>query len=144
MKNILFLLSLLLCFGFTTPSGVNIGVLVIEFENIAPEQGEVEITLFDSKRRFLKKNKAFQKKRTIVNGVTRIEIFNLPYGKYAIASYHDVNGNQKFDRSFMGFPKEPYAFSRKFDSKIRKPRFNEVAIQFDASHDKVKMEFMRY
>ena len=35
----------------------------------------------------------------------------MPRGRYAIAVYHDVNGNGRLDRSAIGFPSEPYGFS---------------------------------
>jgi choloylglycine hydrolase len=31
-------------------------------------------------------------------------------GEYAIAAFHDVNGNKKLDGGLFGIPKEPYAF----------------------------------
>ena len=36
---------------------------------------------------------------------------NIPAGRYAIAVYHDANGNGRLDRSAIGFPQEPYGFS---------------------------------
>jgi uncharacterized protein (DUF2141 family) len=40
-----------------------------------------------------------------------IRIPGLVAGDYAIAIYHDRNGNQKLDSNMLGIPKEPYGFS---------------------------------
>lgn len=131
--------------SFTNSADTMTGVLVIEFENLQAAKGEIEITIFDKKTRFLRKNKSLDKKRIRVEGdKVYAEFYDLPYGTYAIASYHDININKKFDRTFMGLPKEPYAFSQKFDSKLRKPRFKEVAIHVNTPKQIVKMQFMRY
>ena len=36
---------------------------------------------------------------------------DLPPGTYAAATYHDANGNGKFDKSFLGWPLEGFGFS---------------------------------
>jgi uncharacterized protein (DUF2141 family) len=40
-----------------------------------------------------------------------IQITGLAPGDYAIALYHDRNGNEKLDSNLMGIPTEPYGFS---------------------------------
>ncbi len=145
MRNILLLFALMISFSFTNSTEMTTGVLVVEFEDLQAATGEIEITIFDKKTRFLRKNKSMEKKRIRVEGdKVYAEFYDLPYGTYAIASYHDINANKKFDRTFMGLPKEPYAFSQKFSSKLRKPKFKEVAIQVNAPKNIVKMQFMRY
>jgi uncharacterized protein (DUF2141 family) len=44
-------------------------------------------------------------------GTVELRIRNVKPGTYAIAVFHDVNGNGKLDRSFIGLPNEPYGFS---------------------------------
>lgn len=36
---------------------------------------------------------------------------NVPAGVYAVAAYHDVNGDGVMDTNFIGIPREPYGFS---------------------------------
>jgi uncharacterized protein (DUF2141 family) len=50
-------------------------------------------------------------------------------GKYAIAVYQDVNGNNKLDKNFVGYPTEPFAFSRNYKVKFSAPKFKDVAIE---------------
>ena len=38
--------------------------------------------------------------------------FDIPYGDYAIAIYHDIDDNLDLNRNLFGFPSEPYGFTR--------------------------------
>lgn len=44
-------------------------------------------------------------------GTVELRIRNVKPGSYAIAVFHDVNGNGELDRNFIGLPSEPYGFS---------------------------------
>jgi uncharacterized protein (DUF2141 family) len=46
-------------------------------------------------------------------------------GTYAIAAFHDANGNGKLDK-MMGVPKEGFAFSRNPPIRPRAPTFKEA------------------
>ena len=52
----------------------------------------------------------------------------VPAGTYAVAVFHDANGNGKLD-TMMGMPKEGFAFSRNPAMKMRAPRFNEASFE---------------
>ena len=56
-----------------------------------------------------------------------IEFRDVPRGEYAIAVFHDENGNRKLD-TFLGVPREGFGFSRNPKMHFRAPRFNEVDI----------------
>lgn len=140
-------LVFLLVSFFAKPAEISemTGVLVVEFENLKADKGEIEVIIFDNKRRFLRKNKSLARKRVpVVGGRIKAEFHGLPYGIYAIVSYHDVNTNQRFDRNIVGLPKEPYAFSKGFESKLRKPRFTEVAVELNSPEAHISLEFITY
>jgi uncharacterized protein (DUF2141 family) len=44
-------------------------------------------------------------------GAVELRVRNVKPGSYSIAVFHDVNGNGKLDRNFIGLPSEPYGFS---------------------------------
>jgi uncharacterized protein (DUF2141 family) len=44
-------------------------------------------------------------------GRVELRVRNVKPGRYAIAVFHDTNGNGKLDRNFIGLPQEPYGFS---------------------------------
>ena len=51
---------------------------------------------------------------------------DLPENDYAIAVFHDENGNNKLDKNFFGVPKEPYGFSGNSKS-LMPPSFDEAS-----------------
>lgn len=53
-------------------------------------------------------------------------------GTYAIAAFHDANGNGKLDK-MMGVPREGFAFSRNPPVRPRAPTFKETQFNVDAA-----------
>ncbi|MEE8622973.1 MAG: DUF2141 domain-containing protein [Alphaproteobacteria bacterium] len=53
---------------------------------------------------------------------------DLAPGTYAVAVYHDENGNARFDQGFLGIPLEGYAFSNGASAFLGPPDFAEAAI----------------
>ncbi|TDI66442.1 MAG: DUF2141 domain-containing protein [Alphaproteobacteria bacterium] len=51
------------------------------------------------------------------------------YGTYAIAVYHDINGNRKFDKNWLGFPKEPFGLSNNPRIRLRVPKFSDLSFE---------------
>jgi len=118
------------------------GRMIIEFPNINPNQGMVEVSVYDKSEAFLVKDQFIQKKRAqIVNGRAQLIFDNIPFGKIAVGSYHDVDADEIYDKNFIGLPAEPYAFSKKPTCNWRKPRFEEVSFDFVKNGQVLQMEF---
>ena len=54
--------------------------------------------------------------------------FTLGTGDYAVAVFHDMNGNGKLDTTPLGIPVEKCGFSRNPGFRLGPPRFNDAAI----------------
>ena len=50
-------------------------------------------------------------------------------GVYAIGVYHDKNGNKKFDKNFLGIPKESFGVSNNPKYGKHSPKFAEAAFE---------------
>ncbi len=74
-------------------------------------------------------------------GSMRCEFLGLAAGRYAASASHDINGNGKPDRNFVGLPTEPWAVSNNVRPNLRAPRFAEAA--FDLAADEVKQIELR-
>lgn len=115
------------------------GTLIIHIDNIEKIGGIIWIGMYDSEDTYMVKEQAIVKgidvKKT---GKISFSLESLPYGRYALALFHDINGNGELDRNLIGIPSEPYAFSQKPKSKWRLPRFREIA--FDFGKDKQILE----
>jgi uncharacterized protein (DUF2141 family) len=46
----------------------------------------------------------------IADKEAQIASFDVPYGKYAITIYQDINENSEADMNFLSIPKEPIGF----------------------------------
>lgn len=53
-------------------------------------------------------------------------------GTYALAAYHDQDGDRQLGRKWNFLPKEPFALSNDPRLKLRKPRHREAAFQAGA------------
>ena len=89
-----------------------ISVFELIVEGIDEERGGIRIAVFDSEEAYADKEEPLH---AIVLPVEENRISwkqdSLPYGKYAIAVYHDKNVNGELDSNLLGIPKEAYGFS---------------------------------
>ncbi len=56
-----------------------------------------------------------------------IHLHGITPGTYAIETFQDLDGNGEMDMTWLGFPEEPFGFSRDVRPHLRKPPFNQVA-----------------
>ena len=64
-------------------------------------------------------------------GALEIKLPDLSYGTYAVAVYHDINDNRKLDRTRLGIPKEPYAFSNNPKAKWSPATFEDSKVKLN-------------
>lgn len=67
--------------------------------------------------------------------VARFMVAGLPAGRYALATFQDVNGNGKLDTNLVGAPTEPWGFSNDAVGHFGPPDFAAAsfAVPTDAS-----------
>ena len=65
---------------------------------------------------------------------------DLPAGHYAIAVFHDKNGNQELDQNLVGMPSEPYGFSNNARGSFGPPSFEAAAIDLPATGANARIE----
>ncbi|NWG70538.1 MAG: DUF2141 domain-containing protein [Parvularculaceae bacterium] len=91
--------------------------------------GAVRVAVYDDPAAFLEE--AALKEQAIVDksGVAVVKLRELNAGPHAFVAYYDANGDGLLNRGgVLGKPKEPYAFSNGVKPKLRKPRFDEAAV----------------
>lgn len=84
-----------------------------QLTNLRGGRGTCYLALFASPAGFSRHSEqAVQTLHVPVNGPTCPFSFeHLPPGTYALAVYHDENGNGRLDTNFLGIPTERYGFS---------------------------------
>lgn len=65
---------------------------------------------------------------------------DLPYGKYAVSVFLDKNKNEKVDRNFIGFPKEPVGASNM--TRLGKPNFKKCLIEFTEAKKTIEIRYL--
>lgn len=75
----------------------------------ASSEGQVMIAVFNSQEAYDGRGAPVRQMAAAPGQPVRLE--GLAPGRYAIKSFHDVNGNGKMDANPFGMPTEPFAFS---------------------------------
>lgn len=110
--------------------------LRMEIKGVTSTQGQVSAALYTDQNSFLKFDKVFKAvSAKAVKGVTTLIVKDIPDGKYAVAVFHDKNGNGKLDTNMLGIPKEPVAFSNAKMKTFGPPKFSDCAFAITTDTD---------
>ena len=127
MRIIVFIFLLLPLWGSAQKT------LTVQVAGVASDEGQILVAVYDRAEGFLKKGKAIMGVRAkAVSGITELHIDNLPAGQYALAIYHDKNGNDELDTNWLGIPKEPIGFSNAKMRAFGPPDFEDCSFSFDS------------
>ncbi len=130
MKVILLLCMTLLLAA--KESNVQDHVLTIHIKNIPSSNGKIWVALYNQEEGFLEKEKAVKSTNiSAQKGNMELTIDKIPAGKYAVAVFHDANGNDELDKNLIGAPSEPYGFSNNAKGIFGPPSFNKASFTID-------------
>ena len=138
MKHLIALLILLITYSSTFPnSQVEEGTIIITIKGIENKDGIMMVALFNEDDKFLKIPSFSQE--LPISDETEIEVIfkNIPYRKYAVSIYHDLNENGDLDSNMFMIPKEPIGFSNDYFPKFGPPKFKNAA--FDLGQKELRM-----
>jgi uncharacterized protein (DUF2141 family) len=108
------------CVGTPGNGAVKLEVAATDLRNA---QGEVAFTVYpDDSSRFLKGGAKLARARVKTSAPTTRACFWLPPGHYALATYHDENGDRHFNRTAFAI-KEGFGFSNDAPATLGLPSF---------------------
>jgi uncharacterized protein (DUF2141 family) len=93
---------------------------------------------------FYKKGSGFPKEgsitfaketKVIKAGELTLKFMDIPFGEYAIAVFQDKNQNLKIDKNLIGYPTEPFGFSKNFKPKFSEPEFEDCNVTISATNN---------
>jgi uncharacterized protein (DUF2141 family) len=99
--------------------------LVVRAEGIGSTEGELKVAVCD--RGFDESGCRLGSSRAPTAAVEEFTFEDLAPGRYAVAVYHDVNGNGRLDTVPPGLPTEPYGFSNDV-GRFRPPSFTAALV----------------
>lgn len=76
---------------------------------------------------------------TISDLVATAELGPYPPGTYAVTAYHDKNDNQRFDKNWLGIPREAWGMTRDPRPTLRAPRFDEAQVELAAGIHQIEI-----
>ena len=105
--------------------------VTVAVTNISGQKGEIMAALFTSEKAFPNDSKAAYKvaKATATGGRAVLQFDQVPPGKYAVALFHDVNGDGKLNTNIIGIPKEGYGVSNNVKNLFSGPSFKQSAFE---------------
>lgn len=113
------------CTGPASQTWLNVVV-----DGLRSNNGLVAVTLYadDSSKFLIRHGSLYVGRVDAQTGTTRTCIFVPRTGVYALALYHDENGNRSFDRTGIGFPAEGFGFSNNPATLAGLPTFKSVRL----------------
>ena len=114
------------CIGTPETPALDISVV-----NVRSAKGLVTLTIYpDDEKRFLAKGQKVSRLRVLAQTPVTHACMPVPKaGFYAIALYHDEDGDRKFDRTMLGLPDEGYGLSNDAPAIVGLPSFKSVRFE---------------
>ena len=125
------LLSVIGSFAFLPSAEGNVNSnLSVSIKGLKNQKGQVCFSLFSSSRGFPNNKKRAIKAQCVKLGDrnAKLNIPSLKAGTYAIAMFHDKNGDGKLNTNGLGIPKEGFGFSRNPRVITGPPKFGDSAV----------------
>jgi uncharacterized protein (DUF2141 family) len=136
------LIGLILAFGVYGQQDVNTKKLSVKISNIQNKGKTLYVGIYRAGDEFPEFNKFWKNiKVTTTSNEMAVE-FEVPYGEYAVAVSHDLNGNEKLDKNFVGYPKEPFGFSNNFKPKLSSPEFFDCKFTFTQQSNSLSIKLI--
>jgi uncharacterized protein (DUF2141 family) len=134
-KNLACLLFILASFILSNKALGQNYTVTVTITGLHSNAGKVVLTLYNAEDGYPKEpKKAFRQiSGTISNNTSNIILNNIPKGVYAVACYHDENGNGKLDSNFLGIPVEGVGASNNAKGFMGPPKFNDA--KFNVERD---------
>ncbi len=127
MNKFLFLFLWLPVLGFSQNQ------IAVDIHDVPSSEGKISVAVYNNEKGFLKFEEVFKCDSIVAQkGITKIFIKDLPEGEYALAIFHDENGNDKLDTNWLGIPKEKVAFSKAKMKTFGPPNFKECAFRVES------------
>jgi uncharacterized protein (DUF2141 family) len=105
--------------------------LTIEINKIKSDKGDILLSVYNNSKGFPYASTSSIKTLSVKAkpGGVMLSTADLPPGTYAIALFHDVDGNRKLTTNMIGIPKEGYAFSNNASNFFGVPGFKDASFK---------------
>jgi uncharacterized protein (DUF2141 family) len=124
-------LAPLLLLAALAPSAALAGDLTVTVKGVKNAAGSVLGAVYDEAG-FMQQPKAKAVGKAKAQAGAVVLVFHgVPAGRYAVAVFHDANGDGQLNRNGLGVPTEGYGFSNDAQGAGGPPKFGQAAFSFD-------------
>ncbi len=104
--------------------------LTVVIDKLRNGRGTVHLALWNRAEGFTEADAALiLREQPAAPGQVRFDLGEIKPGYYAIATFHDENGNGEFDQTWIGWPDEGLGFSNGAWISLGAPSFEEAAFE---------------
>lgn len=121
------------------------GNLTVEVNGLRNQTGLLCIKVFNGSQGFPDGNAKALKQDCvkITESPMKFNYRGFPAGSYAVAVFHDANGDRKLNRNSAGMPTEGYGFSKNPVVNAGPPKFGQAVFLIAGPNTKVNIQ-MKY
>ena len=121
---------LFFCFFGLTAKGQNFDLSLTVAGIDQSAGGKIKLGVFNSHETFkTKSNPLFEATLAANDTIEKYTFKEIPSGLYAIALFHDENGDNTLNTKKLGIPSEGVGFSGEYKGKIKPPNFKDASFQ---------------
>lgn len=115
-------------------------MLSIDIYNIEEVAGNIIITVYNDKDEFMENKSATYAFFYPVTDKNMLQKIKLPYGKYSILVFHDINENKILDKNKSNHPIEKFGYSNNYLGRFgSKPPYEKTVINLDSDEMEIKI-----
>ncbi|MCC5825027.1 DUF2141 domain-containing protein [Alkalimonas sp.] len=120
--------------------------LYLHVQGIASDQGQVVVQVYDSEQHWLSDKPEHMVLRFKVDAAEVVSnpklALPLPYGRYAIQVFQDLDSNGKLRTNWLGIPREPVGTSNNATGRMGPPKFDDASFEFSAENPEHKLDMV--
>jgi uncharacterized protein (DUF2141 family) len=108
--------------------------LALTYSGIETREGSIMVALYDSEQAFDRGGAPVRVAMVPASADSvSLSIEGLAPGRYAIKSFHDIDGNGQMSMNPMGIPTEPFAFSNDARGNMGPARWADAAFEVNGT-----------
>jgi uncharacterized protein (DUF2141 family) len=122
------------------------GNLNIRVDGLKNQKGQICLSIFSSSQGFPSNSKRALKAQCFkVTETPQIVTFpNLKAGNYAVAIFHDANGDNNLNSNALGIPTEGFGFSQNPRIRTGAPKFGDSAVLVAGSSTDIQIQLQYF
>ncbi|MGF1603857.1 MAG: DUF2141 domain-containing protein [Thermosynechococcaceae cyanobacterium] len=114
--------------GLQQPATASSTSLTVKVNGFRSQKGQLCLSLFSRAQGFPTSGAGAAQARCLKANAPQITFQNLKAGSYAVAVFHDANGDGVLNRNQIGIPTEGFGFSRNPRILTGPPRFSDSSV----------------